>query len=75
MITKVWTETLSIILLEVPGMNTHITRFTYRLKQFLNDEVHFFDSPGISTVIMEHDMAVKVLKVKASQNDDTGTDI
>ena len=57
------------------GTDTHITRFTNRLKQFLNDEVYFFDSPGISTVIMAHDMAVKVLKVKASQNDDTGNDI
>ena len=57
------------------GTDTHITRFTNRLKQFLNDEVYFFDSPGISTVIMAHDMAVKVLKVKASQNDNTGNDI
>ena len=55
--------------------DTHITRFTNRLKQPLNDEVYFFDSPGISTVIMAYDTAVKVLKVTASQNDDTGNDI
>ena len=57
------------------GTDTHINRFTNRLKRFLNDEVYFFDSPGISTVIMAHDMAVKVLKATASQNDDTGNDI
>ena len=57
------------------GTDIHITRFRNRLKQFLNDEVYFFDSPGITTVIMAHDMAVKVLKVKASQNNDTGNDI
>ena len=57
------------------GTDTHITMFTNRLKQFLNDKVYFFDSPGISTVIMSHDMAVKVLKVKASQNNDIGNEI
>ena len=72
----VWdTDFLHSCYLNKGGTDTHITRFTNRLKQFLNDEVYFFDSPGISTVIMAHDMAVKVLKAKASQNDDTGNDI
>ena len=41
----------------------HITRFTVRLKQCLQSEVYSFDSPGISTVIMQQSKASTVLKV------------
>ena len=47
--------------------DTHITRFTHRLKQYLKNEVYFFESPGVSTVIMLQTKASVLLKKTESR--------
>ena len=34
------------------GTDSNLSRFTYRLRHFLNDEVYFFASPGLSMIVI-----------------------
>ena len=45
------------------GTESNNTRFVNRIKQYLNDEIYCFMSPGIATIIMHKHKASTIFKV------------
>ena len=57
------------------GTDTHITRFPNRLRSYMENEVYFFDSPGISTVIMQQKKTSTLFNLVNAPESDNGLEL
>ena len=56
--------------IEKGGTKSNVTRFLSRIQEYLKDEIYWFKSPGVATIIMHKTKAINLQKLISNQDED-----